>query len=310
MTSIETISVHVPTERAPVGVRLRRDRVAQTRAGLYEHYYGFSEVSVDPAGSLTDLLVAALAGLDGLRQIRERIRYVMHARSLPVVAPYPANPAREACEAVGLGEANVLSLTYHACASPLLAIDVAGRLLEVDGDLDARAVVLTGDKTFTAAARIVPNSAVMGEASTALLVRSGGQRDRVLSYASRTHGRFSAGPWLSPQLNAEFQDIYPDALAEVMLAAVDRAGLRMDQIDLVLPHNVNRLSWLRVLRLIGLRSDRLFLGNLPLIGHCFGSDPFVNLRSAAQQGRLRQGDRCLMTAVGLGATFSAMVLEH
>ncbi|MDX2525289.1 3-oxoacyl-[acyl-carrier-protein] synthase III C-terminal domain-containing protein [Streptomyces europaeiscabiei] len=310
MTSIEAVSVHVPAERAPVAARLRPYETDENRLRLYERFYGFSEISVDTSGTLTGLLVAALEGLPELASLRHRVRYVLHARSMPVAAPYPLNPLREACESVGLDGAATFSVTQHACASPLLAVDLAGRLLADDGIPDARAVVLTGDKTFTAAARIIPDSAVMGEASTAVLVRAGGSHDRMLSYATSTHGRYKDGPWMSPDIGAAFQSAYAGALADVISAAVRTAGLAMNDIALILPHNVNQLSWLRVLRMIGVAADHLFLDNLPRLGHCFGSDPFVNLRSARQLGRLRRGDRYIMTAVGLGATFSAMVFEH
>ncbi|MEO3806054.1 3-oxoacyl-[acyl-carrier-protein] synthase III C-terminal domain-containing protein [Nonomuraea sp. B1E8] len=56
--------------------------------------------------------------------------------------------------------------------------------------------------------------------------------------------------------------------------------------------------------------DRLYLDNLSKVGHCFGADAFINYCSARADGRLTPGDRYLMTAVGLGATFSAMVFEH
>jgi len=95
------------------------------------------------------------------------------------------------------------------------------------------------------------------------------------------------------------------------MSSVSRAGLRMDDIALILPHNVNRLSWARVLKRMSVRgARRLFLENLSRLGHCFGADPFINLFDATESGRLRPGDHYVMTAVGLGATFSAAVLRH
>lgn len=310
MTSIEAVSAQVPTERAPVGATLRAYGADETRVRLYEHFYGFSETSVDSSGNLTDLLVNAMASLPELPLFAPRVRYVMHARTMPVVSPYPANPLRDACEAVGLGHAVTFALTQHACASPLLAMDLAGKLLAATGDPEARALVVTGDKAFTEVARVLPDSAVIGEASVAVLIRPDGEHDRILGYATRTHGRFSDGPWMSSELATAFQKLYADALAEVVSEAVRCAGLSMADVSLILPHNVNRLSWLRVLRLLNLDSDQLFLDNLPRLGHCFGSDSFVNLLSAFEQDRLRRGDRYVMTAVGLGATFSAMIFEH
>jgi 3-oxoacyl-[acyl-carrier-protein] synthase-3 len=113
------------------------------------------------------------------------------------------------------------------------------------------------------------------------------------------------------ELHAEFAERYADALAEVIRAALDRAGITIDDVGLILPHHVSRMSWRQVVRKLGMRSpDRLFLDNLPLTGHCFTADSFINRETAEQRGRLRGGDRYVMTSVGLGATFSAMVLAR
>lgn len=230
---------------------------------------------------------------------------------MPVVAPHPANPLREACARLGLERTHAFCLTQHACASGLLAVEVAGRMLEACGEPDALALLLTGEKAFTNAAKIITDTGVMGEATAAVLVSSSGERDRVLGYAARTHGKFYGGAWMGPEATADFHAEYPDHLAEVMTAAVEQADLDFGDVGLILPHNVNRMSWLRVLKSLGIRgTDRLYLDNLPSYGHCFGADAFLNLRSATADGRLRPGDRYLMTAVGLGATFSAMVFQH
>jgi len=55
---------------------------------------------------------------------------------------------------------------------------------------------------------------------------------------------------------------------------------------------------------------RVYLDNIPRTGHCFCSDPFLNLVSLRDEGRLVPGARYLLTAVGLGATYAAMVIEH
>jgi len=202
-------------------------------------------------------------------------------------------------------------LTQHACASGLLAVDLAGRLLAADGHPDGLALVLAGEKSFTDAARVIVDTGIMGEAVVAVLVGLDGDQDHVLGYATKTMGEFAAGAFLPPEVNELFHDIYADTLAEVIAAAVECADLVLDDIALILPHNVNRMSWLKVLRKLGIRgTDRIFLDNLPVTGHCFGADPFINLVTASELGRLQPGDHYLMTAVGLGATFSAMVFRR
>ncbi|WP_253073651.1 3-oxoacyl-[acyl-carrier-protein] synthase III C-terminal domain-containing protein [Sodalis ligni] len=44
-------------------------------------------------------------------------------------------------------------------------------------------------------------------------------------------------------------------------------------------------------------------------GHCFGADPYLNLATLIRQQRLSRGDKVMLVSVGLGATFSSLLLE-
>ena len=309
MTCLTEVASHLPARRVPIDNYLRGHRFSESRIRLYERYFGFSEIHVDPGTTLAEDLTAAGSALTSLPWVRHRIRYVLHGRTMPVVAPYPVNPLQEVRQKLGLEHAQAFSITQHACASSLLAVAVAGDMLASEGD-DGLALVLSGEKAFTSCAQVITNSGVMGEGTAAVLVAADGRRDRMLSYATRTYGEFHDGAWLSEEAQGRFHQLYPSALAEVIRVAVNRAGLRLEEVSLILPHNVNRMSWIRVLRALGLRADRLLTDNVARTGHCFGADAFINLRTACEQGRLRRGDRYVMTAVGLGATFSAMAFEH
>lgn len=310
MTAIEAVSAYLPPVAVPIeelGARLGVDS-AQVR--VFRRFYGLAEARYEPDGSLTDLLLAAAGKLSALRGQEGRVRYVLQARTLQNVAPYPVNPLHEVREALGLRHAQAFAVTQHACASGLLAVDLAGRLLAADGDPDALALVLTGEKAFTPVAQLIQNTTFMGEGAAAVLVRPGGGPDRMLGYATRTHGQFAAALRMGPELAAEFETRYLDCLAEVVLGALDAAGLTLADLDLVLPHNVNRLSWSRLCKQIGYPVQRVLLDNVPVTGHCFCADSFINYQTARERERLAPGDRYLMAAVGLGATFSAMVFEH
>ncbi|MEU1630938.1 3-oxoacyl-[acyl-carrier-protein] synthase III C-terminal domain-containing protein [Streptomyces sp. NPDC020096] len=256
-------------------------------------------------------LIAAGRQLKELIGQERRVRYVLQARTMPVAAPYPLNPLHEACEALGLRNALAFSLNQQACASALMSVELAGRMLAEDGDPDALALVFVGEKTFTTDAHVLGITAVMGEGVAAVLVRAGAGRDRLLGFASRIRGEFHRGSRMTAEDHERWAADYADGLSEVISRALDHAGMRPADIDLILPHHVNRLSWLKVLRALRLnQKDRIFMDNLPVVGHCFGADAFINYCSARDTGRLKPGDRYVMTAVGLGATFSAMVFEH
>lgn len=310
-TRLVAVSGRQASQRIPVEATLGRCGLSEDRIPVYRRYFGLGESRMDSGTGLAGQMVAAAAGLEELRGQQHRVRYLLHARTMPVAAPFPVNPLHEARGALGLDHAMAFSVTQHACASGLLAVYLAGQLLASVPDPDALALVLAGEKAFTACAQVIEDTAVMGEDSVAFLVGTGAGADQVLGYATHTRGEFYQAPWLPEERNAAFNDCYADTLAEVILEAMDCAGLRAGDIDLILPHNVNRLSWLRVLKHAGLpERGRLFLDNLPQTGHCFCADSFINYLTACQRGRLRAGDRYLMTAVGLGATFSAMVFQH
>jgi 3-oxoacyl-[acyl-carrier-protein] synthase-3 len=310
LTTIEAVASYLPEQRVSVEDVAGRLGLTAMQTRLFRRFLGLGEIRLDPDGSLLDLLSAAVSKLEALRGREHLVRYVLYARAMPVVAPYPVNTLRELCGAFGLGHAVSFTVTHHACATGLLAVDVAGRMLAGDGDSGALALVLTGEKAFTRDAQYVPGTSVFGEGAAACLISLDGCRDRVLAYASSIRGEFDGRLDTMPQMASRFEKEYPVSLAEAISAAVSEAGVSLQEISLILPHNVNALSWQRLCRRIGFPQDRVLLANVQVSGHAFCADAFINYTTAADRGLLRPGSRYLIAAAGLGATFSAMVVEH
>lgn len=311
MTALTDVAAYLPAQRVPIEDVAGPLGLTTMQVRVFRRYHGLAEVCRDD-GTLLDLLLAATSRLDELRGNEHRVRYVLYARGMPVVAPYPANPLHELCQALGLGHATAFTVTQQACAAGLLAVDLAGRLLAADGDPEARALVVTGEKAFTPVAQLVPETSFFAEGSAAALVAAAGPRDRLLAYACRTRGEYDGEPGQRRDLAAQFQQDFPRTLADVVTAAAGAAGLALDDIALILPHNVNKVSWRLFCKATGYPVDRVLLANVPTAGHCFCADPFINHQTAVAEGLLRPGDRYLVGAAGAGpgATFSAMVFEH
>lgn len=309
MTALAAVATHLPQHRVPIEELAGPLALSPMQVKIFRRYHGMAEVRLDPGGTLLDLLLAATARLPGLSGREQQVRYVLHARTFPVVVPYPVNPLHELCRRLGLSHALAFTVTHHACASGLLALDIAGRLLASDPRPDALALVLAGEKAFTRDAQLVPETTICGEGASACLVAATGPRDRVLAYAADARGEFDDE--LSPD-PARFQKEYHELLATVVHAALAQAGLRLADLDLILPHNVNALVWRRLCRRIGFPVERLLLDNLPVAGHVFCVDAFLNYQTARDRGLLRPGSRYLAAAAGagMGATFAAMIFEH
>ncbi|MGE5828638.1 MAG: 3-oxoacyl-[acyl-carrier-protein] synthase III C-terminal domain-containing protein [Micromonosporaceae bacterium] len=316
MTALEAVSVYLPPVRVPIESLAGRLGLTDMQVKLFRRFHGLREVGRDPDASLYDLLLKAVAGLEALRGQEHRVRYVLYARTMPVVAPYPENPLHDLCRALGLGHALAFTVTHQSCASGLLALDIAGRLLAGDAaggpDDPAEgplALVLSGEKTFTREAEVFADTTVFGEGASACLVSAFGARDRLLSYASNVRGEFDSA---TGENDARLQREYRPSLAEVMRQALDESGTSLADIRVVLPHNVNVVTWQRMCLLLGLPAERVLLDNVSTSGHVFCTDMFANYATACERGLLRPGDRYLAAAVGAGggATFAAMVFEH
>jgi 3-oxoacyl-[acyl-carrier-protein] synthase III len=321
VTALEAVSVYLPPTRIRVESLAGSLGLTEMQVKLFRRFHGLREVGRAPDTSLYSLLMNAATGLDALRGQEHRVRYVLYARTMPVVAPYPANPLHEVCRALGLGHALAFTITHQSCASGLLAIDLAGRLLAADSVLatgteeshDGResplALILSGEKAFTREAQMFADTTVFGEGAAACLVSAFGARDRLLAYASNVRGEFDSP---TGENDARLQREYRPSLAEVIQRALDEAGLTLNDMRVVLPHNVNMVTWQRMCMLLSLPRDRVVLDNIATSGHVFCADVFVNYKTACERGMLQQGDHYLAAAVGAGggATFAAMVFEH
>ncbi len=194
-------------------------------------------------------------------------------------------------------------LTGDRHGRPLLAADGQDRQA---GPL---ALVLSGEKAFTREAQLFADTTIFGEGASACLVSAFGDRDRMLAYASNVRGEFDSATGAN---DARLQREYRPSLAAVMRQALDEACVALDDIRVILPHNVNMVTWQRMCLLLKFPLDRVVLDNIPASGHVFCADVFVNYKTACERGLLRRGDRYLAAAVGAGggATFAAMVFEH
>jgi 3-oxoacyl-[acyl-carrier-protein] synthase-3 len=97
-------------------------------------------------------------------------------------------------------------------------------------------------------------------------------------------------------------------LASTALAAIARAGLRPDQIDLFIPHQANIRIIEAVAKGLGLSMDRMFV-NLDRYGNTSAASVPLALAEAVDAGRIRPGDHVVIVAFGAGFTSGAVAFE-
>jgi 3-oxoacyl-[acyl-carrier-protein] synthase-3 len=97
-------------------------------------------------------------------------------------------------------------------------------------------------------------------------------------------------------------------MAESSLRALEQAGLTLDQVALVVPHQANLRIVEAAAKRLGVPLER-FLVNLDRYGNTSAATIPIGLVEAAEQGRLKRGDYVLVTAFGGGLTWGSAVMR-
>ena len=97
-------------------------------------------------------------------------------------------------------------------------------------------------------------------------------------------------------------------LASSALAAIERAGLHPDEIDLVIPHQANVRIIEAVAKGLGFPMERIFV-NVDRYGNTSAASVPLALAEAVDTGRVKVGDRIVFVAFGAGFTSGAVAME-
>lgn len=97
-------------------------------------------------------------------------------------------------------------------------------------------------------------------------------------------------------------------MAEAATTALADAGLGMDDIALVIPHQANTRIISQVAKLLRLPDEKFFV-NIQSYGNTSAASIPIALREAELAGRVRPGDNILFVAFGGGFTWGAAVLK-
>jgi 3-oxoacyl-[acyl-carrier-protein] synthase-3 len=310
-TTLQRIAIAAPRRSISVEEAGRAVGLNRYQARLFRRIHGLDRLNYDREMDMFDLVAApARMVLRAAPAAASSIRYLVFGHSISNLTPSSIAGAERLCETLGLADVDTFAVTHINCVSGIESLDIAGELLRASGDPTARALVVTGEMPEARDTRIVHNVCLLGHAASACLVGLDGRGTRVRSYAVHTAGQFSEGLWLRGELLAQFEDTYLAQVVDVIHEALDRAEMAIEDITMVVPHNVNVSSWLRLCKRLGLPRDRVFLDNVPRYSHTYSTDLFLNLATMRERGLLVVGGRYLMVTVGLGATYAAMVLEH
>ena len=132
---------------------------------------------------------------------------------------------------------------------------------------------------------------------TDLIIMPGGGARRPASYDT-VDGKLH---FLSMQGNDVFK-FATKSMQTLIETAIERNGLSVDDLDLVVPHQVNSRIIDTVLRKVDIPKEKIYL-NLQRYGNTSAASVPMALHEAVEEGRVQAGNLVLLVAFGAGLTW-------
>ncbi len=292
------------------------DEWIRARSGIERRHFAA------PGENTSDLAIAAArmaladAGLTGAD-----LSAVIVATATPDQT-FPSTASRVQA-ALEMGEG--FAFDVHAvCSGFVYALANASAMIQAG---QARRIMVIGAETFS---RIMDWSdrttcVLFGDGAGALILEAqegaGTSADRgVLSSVLRTDGRYNdllyvdggvSTTQTAGVLKMEGREVFRHAVAKLAVAgeeALAAAGLTVDDVDWVVPHQANLRIIKATAQKIGLPMQKIIV-TVQDHGNTSAASIPMALSTAAHQGRFREGDLLLMEAIGGGLTWGAATMR-
>ena len=91
--------------------------------------------------------------------------------------------------------------------------------------------------------------------------------------------------------------------------ALKKAGLEVGDVDWLIPHQANTRIIDAAMNLMGIESEKVVV-NLDKYGNTSAASIPIAWAEAAEDGRIKRGDKLLLVGFGAGLTWASMVLEY
>ncbi len=115
-----------------------------------------------------------------------------------------------------------------------------------------------------------------------------------------------------PYFRMNGKDMFQHALSSFVKISKDtlsKHGLTIDDIDLVIPHQPNMRILDKVMEELNIPLEKIML-NVETLGNMASGSLPVTLSMAIEEGRLKEGDLCLIVGYGSGATWGAALYQN
>ncbi len=198
-----------------------------------------------------------------------------------------------------------------ACSGFLYGLEVAKGLIEGNG---LKKVLLVGAEKLSSIVNWQDRSTcvLFGDGAGAVVVSDEGEGE-ILASVMRSDG--NAWEILYAErcgyINMKGRELFKLAvksMEEVCLEVLQKAGLSVEQIDLFVPHQANIRIMEALAERLNISMEKVY-SNIHKYGNTSAASIPIALTEAYSEGRLKRGDLVLMTAMGGGLTWGAVLIR-
>ena len=260
---------------------------------------------------------AARRALDHAGMVAQEIDLIV----LATATPDQTFPSSATKVQAALGINDCVAFDVHAvCTGFLYALSVADSMLRCG---NARRALVIGSETFS---RILDwedrgTCVLFGDGAGALVLAAEEGEGGILATRLHADGRHNdllfvdGGPSTTGtvgKLRMKGREVFRHAvtnLADVLTEVLDAAGLTIDEVDWIVPHQANARILDATARKIGVSPDKVVV---TVDRHANTSAASVPLAfdTAVRDGRIKRGDLVVLEAMGGGFTWGAAALRY
>jgi len=123
-----------------------------------------------------------------------------------------------------------------------------------------------------------------------------------------THATIDNGMHFFKMKGNELFKVAVRSMAEISAEMLEKAGLTIDDIDLVIPHQVNQRITDAVASRLGVPEEKVY-SNIAEHGNTSSASIPIAMDECIESGRIKEGDTVLLTAFGGGVTWGSTILK-
>jgi 3-oxoacyl-[acyl-carrier-protein] synthase-3 len=306
---LDHFAYYLPPEVVSIEELAKQVAMPDEELRLYRDVHGLEFVHIARGETTGDMMVkAARRAIEDHHIDPESIDAVILFYTAFTTSLEPNTIVARIQRELGLKRAIGFSVWEQYCASIITAMRVAEDMIRTEA---AANILLVGaDCFFGSTNRAIDGITIQGEGSSAMLIKGGSATNRLVAISSYVDGSFYRTSGCTSEDLERFNLVYFLATTRIIQRTLKKANLTLNDISLIIPHNINLSSWQRVLAMLKCDKDKLFTDNVARHGHVFGSDIVINLSDATASGRLRAGDYALLVTAGLGASWGCAIIQH